>query len=309
MTKILVTGGAGFIGSHIVRDMVKAGVQVVVLDDLSTGKRENIPQGPQVDFRVGDVGDKAAVRGAMEGCTHVVHLAALASVPLSIEQPEKTFASNVGGFENVLEVARELKMKGWVLYASSAAVYGPLDKTKAVEADALGAALQSPYAVSKAMNELQGRLYRDVLGVPTVGLRFFNVYGPGQDASNPYSGVLGKVVNSVKTGELLTIYGDGGQTRDFVTVGDVVQVVRGLLNRPVSAATPPVMNLGCGVAVSLLDTIRQVVALTKVNPRVEYRPSRGGDIRHSCADVTALREVLPEWKPLTLQEGLRAWLL
>ncbi|RYG59124.1 MAG: NAD-dependent epimerase/dehydratase family protein [Alphaproteobacteria bacterium] len=308
MAKILVTGGAGFIGGYVVKALVSAGQQVVVLDDFSSGTRHNLPHGALIEEMKGDVADITVVRKAMQGCDHVVHLAAMVSVPLSIEKPEQTYRSNVLGTYAVLEVAREQKLAGWLIYASSAAVYGGFDQPKAAEADANGAVHKSPYAASKAAGEVMANMYREVYGVKALGLRFFNVYGPGQDAASPYSGVLSKVVHSVDTGTLLPIFGDGNQTRDFVMVQDVVRVIFELLKRPVDAATPPVMNLGSGVGVSLLDMIRQVVALKRVNPRVEYKPARPGDVRLSCADITLLRQVLPHWQPMTLQTGLRMWL-
>ena len=308
MAKILVTGGAGFIGSHVVRALMAGGHAVVVVDDFSSGKRQNIPHGPQIEVVQGDVADKATMMQAMRGCDHVVHLAALASAPLSIEQPEKAFRTNIQGMHTLLECARELKMAGWLLYASSAAVYGTLDQARVVEADALRASQRSPYAASKIAGEIMANMYREVYGLKTMGLRVFNVYGPGQDATSPYSGMLSKVVHSVETGELLPIFGEGSQTRDFIMVVDVAAVIRALLVRPVEAPTPPVMNLGSGQGVSILDMIRQVVALKRVNPRVEYRPARAGDVKLSSADISLLRGVLPGWEPMNLQAGLRMWL-
>lgn len=307
--KILVTGGAGFVGSHLVRDMLEGGIDVVVLDNFSTGKRENLPHHRNLTIVQGDVANLADVEKAMQGCDNVVHLAALVSVPMSIELPAETYRSNVLGFHNVLETARLQKLSGRLLYASSAAVYGLNSSGRVTETDANGAALQSPYAASKIENETIARVYATCYGLKTVGLRFFNIYGPGQDAKSAYSGVLAKVVDSVDNGSLLTIYGDGSQTRDFVAVADVVSVMRRLLTLPAAAALPSVMNLGSGVAVSVLDMIRHVVALRQVDPRVEYRPTRSGDIKHSCADVSALTGLLPDWRPMTLQVGLRAWLL
>lgn len=309
MAKVLVTGGAGFIGMHVVKALLDSGHSIVVLDDMSNGKRENVPHGPMMDLIIGDVADAATVRKAMAGCEHVVHLAALVSVPLSIEQPLKTFQSNVVGTQIVLEVAREVKLAGHFVYASSAAVYGGLDQPRAAEADAYGQVLMNSYATGKMAAESLGRMYRDVYGLKTVGLRLFNVYGPGQDATSPYSGMLNRVVHSVDTGELLQIFGDGNQTRDFVAVWDVAGVVRALVNRPAEIVVPHVMNLGSGMAVSILDMIRQVVALKRVNPRVEYRPARNGDVKLSCADITLLKQVLPGWQPMPLGTGLRGWLL
>lgn len=309
MAKILVTGGAGFIGSHIAKALLAAGAEVSILDNLSSGTREAAPHHRNCTFHKGDIADEAMVRKAMEGCSHVVHLAALVSVPESIDKPDLTFTSNVVGTETLLRVARETKMPGWFLFATSAAVYGVVEQPSVAEADAAGAILKSPYAASKVQNEIQARTARDLYGVNTLGLRFFNVYGPGQGAESAYSALMAKVVQSVQKGTLLTIYGDGTQTRDFVSIFDVTLVVKLLLQRPVGAPTPPVVNVGCGVSVSLLDAIRVVVGLKRINPRVEYRPARKGDIKHSCADITALRTLLPMWSPMTLQEGLRQWLL
>lgn len=309
MAKILVTGGAGFIGQHVVRLLMEQRHEVVVLDDFSNSRRENLPHGNGIEVRQGNVADEAAVKAAMEGVDHVVHLAALVSVPLSVDEPVRTFESNVLGAEMVFRTAWKMGFKGRIVYASSAAVYGGIEVPKAAEADAHGVALMSPYAASKAANEVMGKMYRDVYGLKTVGLRFFNVYGPGQDAKSAYSGVLSRVVNSVLTGELFTIYGDGKQTRDFVAVADVARVIRDLLMMPAEREVPAVMNLGSGLAVSVLDMIRQVVALKQVNPRVEYRPARVGDVRLSCADISLLQSVLPGWQPMTLQLGLRNWLV
>jgi UDP-glucose 4-epimerase len=309
MAKILVTGGAGFVGQHVVKMLLDLGQQVVVLDDFSNSKRESVPHGPMIEVIAGNVADEAMVKKAMDGVDHVVHLAALVSVPLSVDEPVKTFESNVLGTEMVMKTARTMGLKGKLIYASSAAVYGGLELAKAREGDAHGVPLMSPYAASKVTNEIMGKMYRDVYGLRTIGLRFFNIYGPGQNASSPYSGVLSRVVHSVETGELFTIYGDGKQTRDFVAVADVVTVIKGLLAKPQDEDIPAVMNLGSGIAVSVLDMIRQVVALKVVNPRVEYRPARSGDVRLSCADVSLLKSVLPEWQPMTLQMGLRKWLL
>jgi len=257
----------------------------------------------------------ATVTKALSGCQQVVHLAALSSVPQSLSEPALTFRSNVQGTEVVLQVAQAAKtagqFNGWVLLASSAAVYGiPKQETPLPETASLGVPLPSPYAASKAMNELQANAYRTAYGLPVLALRFFNVYGVGQPASNPYAGFLAKAVQSVKEGALLTIYGDGLQTRDFVAVQDVALAMRLLLQQPAANATnmPLALNVGTGVATTLLDTIRQVVAITRVNPRVEYRSARAGDVRTSCANITALQQILPNWQPRPLADGLRLWL-
>lgn len=309
MAKILVTGGAGFIGSHVVRGLVGSGHEVVVLEDMSTGKRENIPHGRQMEVVTGDVADKATVARAMQGCTHVVHLAARVSIPQALEAPEEVLRVNVQGTLNVLECARLQGLSGRVIVASSAAVYGNLSDGAVKEEDAGNVALNNPYAASKRAAEVLTRMYKDVYGLKVTTLRIFNAYGPGMDENSGYSGLLSKVLDSVQNGTLLTIYGDGSQTRDYIHVNDVATIVRALLAAPPEVELPWVMNVGSGVAMTLLDTIRQVVAITRVNPRVEYRPARKGDVKLSCADIGVLRQVFPGWKPVDLTAGLRQWLM
>ena len=308
MAKILVTGGAGFIGSHVVRGLIADGHSVVVLDDLSVGTRQAVPHGNAIDFVKGDVADKATVEKAMQGCDHVVHLAAQVNMAQALENPERVFAVNVSGLLHVLEQARKTKFAGRILYASSAAVYGAHSGGAVKEDDGATLPLSHPYAASKRAAEVMARMYKEAYGVQAMGLRIFNAYGPGQDETSAYSGLLSKVIDSVQNGTLLTIYGDGSQTRDFVAVQDVATVIRALVKAPASVTLPWVMNVGSGQAVTLLDTIRHVVALKKVNPRVEYRPARPGDVKLSCADIGLLGQVFPGWKPVDLANGLRRWL-
>ena len=308
MAKVLVTGGAGFIGSYVVRGLVAGGHNVVVLDDLSSGKREAIPHGNRMEFIKGDVADMDTVVKAMHGCDHVVHLAAMVSIPHSMEHPDAAYRVNVQGMYTVLEAARRMKLAGRLLYASSAAVYGNLSGGAVREDDAATVALANPYAASKRAAEVLARMYKDVYGVKSLGLRIFNAYGAGQDENGGYSGLLSKVIDSVQNGTLLTIYGDGSQTRDFVAVQDVAAIFRALLQAPPTVELPWVMNVGSGTAVSLLDTIRQVVAIKRVNPRVEYRPARKSDVKLSCADLSLLQQIFPGWKPTDLATGLRQWL-
>lgn len=307
--KILVTGGAGFIGNAVVRDLLAGGVEVVVLENFSSSKPEGMAHHRNLTTIKGDMANLADVQKAMQGCEHVIHLAGVSNMALSVEDPARTYMSNVVGFHHLLETARAQKLPGRLVYASSAAVYGLNTQGKVRETDAANAVLQSPYAAAALENETAATVYNTCYGLKTVGLRLFNVYGPGLESDNATSGILAKVVDSVDNGTLFTIYGDGSQTRDFVALSDVVQVVRRLLTLPADAKVPPVMNLGSGVAVSVLDMIRHVVALRQMNPRVEYRPVRAGDVKHSCADVNLLMDTLPGWQPQTLQMGLRGWLL
>jgi nucleoside-diphosphate-sugar epimerase len=307
MAQVLVTGGAGFIGRHVVRRLLQHGYAVRVLDDFSNSGREGMPEDAKLDVREGDVADVACVAAAMEGVDHVVHLAALVSVPLSVQQPNKTFASNVVGTQVVMEAARVEGIKGCVMYASSAAVYGAREAEGGTREDeALTAHLVSPYAVSKAMDETLGRMYRDVYGIKTLGLRFFNVYGEGQNPSSPYSGVLSRIVHMLGRGETFTVFGDGEQTRDFVAVQDIAAVIVRLLEQ--GAEVPPVMNLGSGQRVRLLDVIDAVAQVMGVTPTVVHGPAQAGDVRSSCADINLLRATLPQWSPTLLADGLRQWL-
>lgn len=308
MAKILVTGGAGFIGSYVVRALIGGGHDVMVLDDLSSGKRDNIPHGKQMDFIKGDVSDMATVEKAMQGCEHVIHLAAVVNIPQAVDDPEMAYRMNVQGTFNVLECARKQKLAGRVIYASSAAVYGNLSDGAVKEEDAGNVSLNNPYAASKRAGEVLARMYKDVYGMNLTTLRIFNAYGPGQDENGGYSGLLSKVVDSVDNGTLLTIFGDGSQTRDLVSVHDVAMITRALIQAPTTVELPWVMNVGSGIAITLLDTIRQVVAIKRVNPRVEYRPARKTDVKLSCADIGLLRQIFPGWKPMDLATGLRQWL-
>ncbi len=308
MAKILVTGGAGFIGSYVVRALIGGGHDVMVLDDLSTGKRDNIPHGRQMEMIKGDVADMATVEKAMQGCDHVIHLAAMVSIPQTVDDPERAYRVNVQGTFNVLECARKLNLAGRVIYASSAAVYGNLSDGAVKEEDAGNVALNTPYAANKRAGEVLARMYKDVYGIKLTALRIFNAYGPGQDENGGYSGLLSKVVDSVENGTLLTIFGDGSQTRDLVSVQDVAMIIRALVQAPVTVELPWVLNVGSGIAMTLLDTIRQVVAIKRVNPRVEYRPARKTDVKLSCADISVLRQVFPGWRPTDLATGLRQWL-
>jgi UDP-glucose 4-epimerase len=298
---VLVTGGAGFIGSHSVDRLLESGARVRVLDNFSSGKRENLAAHPQLEIIEGDIRDKPAVDAALSGVSHVLHLAAQVSVVTSVEDPLSSAAINIGGFLNVLDGARRLGVRR-MAYASSAAVYGvplklPLDE------DAPTAPI-SPYGIEKSIDDQYGALYRGLYGYPSIGLRYFNVFGPRQDPSSPYSGVISIFTRRLREGGGLTLYGDGLQTRDFIYVGDVARANQAAL----AADASGVCNVATGRSVTLLELIRVLSRVAGVEPRVQHEQARTGDIRDSAADNGKLRSMLGITEFTSLEEGLqRFW--
>lgn len=297
--KILVTGGAGFIGSHLVDRLVSLGHHVRVLDDLSTGKRENLSAvASAVELMVGDVRDEGTVRRAMAGVELVYHEAAVVSVQRSVETPVDTLGVNVGGTLQVLCAAREAGARRVVL-ASSAAVYGSQGEGARTESDAT--LPDSPYGLEKLSSEHYLRMWHALYGLETVALRYFNVFGPRQDPSSPYSGVTSIFADRVRRGTPPTIYGDGEQTRDFVYVANVVEAnVRAGLG-PVAHGT---FNVGCGVSTSLNRLLASMAEAAGVRSIPSYGPARQGDIRHSLADITRARRELGYEPSVDVQSGL-----
>ncbi len=295
--RVLVTGGAGFIGSHLVDALEARGDEVVVLDDLSTGKRENLA-GRAARLVVGDVGDPSAVAEAIEGCELVYHEAAVASVPKTIEAPLATCRVNFTGTLNVLEAARAAGSRR-VVFASSAAVYG--NREGAVNEQDTPNPL-SPYAIEKLCAEHYVRTWSSLFGLETVGLRYFNVFGPRQDPSSPYSGVISIFVDRLRRGAVPTIFGDGEQTRDFVYVADVVQA--NLLAGEVAAASGGVFNIARGEQVSLNRLYTGLAKLCGVDAKPNYGVARAGDIKHSLADIGRARELLGYAPAVPVEEGL-----
>jgi UDP-glucose 4-epimerase len=302
MMHVLVTGGAGFIGSHTVEALLAAGAQVTVLDNFSSGKRANLP-GARERLRVveGDIRDLQAVRAAVDGASHVLHLAAQVSVQASIADPLDSCRQNVLGFVTVLEAARSARV-GRVVFASSAAVYGTPRELPLTEASPV--APISPYGLEKSIDEQYGRLYAGLYSLATFGLRFFNVYGPRQDPQSPYSGVISKWHGALATGAAVRIFGDGLQTRDFVYVGDIAQVnVRAL-----AATETGVCNVGTGASVTLLDML---ATLERVGGRVadrHFEPAADGDIKFSATSTERLRERIGYVPATGLESGLGALL-
>ncbi|WP_448206152.1 NAD-dependent epimerase/dehydratase family protein [Azospirillum sp. sgz302134] len=304
MAHYLVTGGCGFIGSHLADRLIADGHRVTILDDLSTGKLENKPT--LARLVVGDVADPEAVRHAMEGVDGVFHLAAVASVQRSRELWAETHRTNLSGTITVFEAARTARNGDPVpvVYASSAAVYGDNTATPLRE-DAATRPL-SAYGADKLGCELHARVAWEIHGVPTVGFRFFNVYGPRQDPNSPYSGVISIFARRVSRGEDVDIHGDGLQVRDFVFVGDVVRYLARAMERQPQGAE--VFNLCTGRPTSLLMLLDVLQELCGSRVRRHHRPARAGDIRVSIGDPSRLRTAFGESCRVGLLQGLGATL-
>lgn len=300
--KVIVTGGAGFIGSHVVRALKDRGVPVVIFDSLIGGSPENIPS--DVPLIVGDIRDPKALAVAFEDASHVVHLAALISVPESMRDPESTHEVNVVGTQNVLDAARSANAKR-VVYASSAAVYGNdpvLPKKEDMPLDP-----RSPYAESKIKNEIAAKELTDSTGIPTTGLRFFNIYGPGQKGNHPYASVIARWIDALKHKNTIQVHGDGTQTRDFIHVQDITEAILKALNSSLEGAH--VYNVASGTQVSLQE-LRDLISRVQDMPiEWEQHPEREGDIRHSVADISALRKDFNFEPTMQLHEGIKELIL
>ncbi len=296
----LVTGGAGFIGSHLVEELAARGAQVRVLDDFSTGSWENLaPCADAIAVIEGDVTDLPTVEKAVAGVEYVLHHAAIASVERSVEDPRLVQRVNVEGTLNLLLAARDAGVRRLV-FASSAAVYGDAESLPLTE-DTPSRAL-SPYAASKVAGEAYVRAFAASYGLPTVILRYFNVYGPRQDPTSPYSGVISRFASALASGQPPTIFGDGRQTRDFVYVGDVVRANWMACTR--AEAVGETFNVAVGRRVSILrlaETLNTVMGLD-LPPR--FAPPRSGEVRHSQADVSRARRVMGFRAETPLEVGL-----
>ncbi|MEM7335606.1 MAG: SDR family oxidoreductase [Chloroflexota bacterium] len=300
--KILVTGGAGFIGSHLVEALLAKGHQIRVLDDLSSGHLDNL-LGLNVDFVEGSVSDYECVQEVMRDIELVYHQAALVSVPKSVENPALNHAVNVTGTFNVFEAAR-VEGVSRIVYASSAAVYGNDPKLPKEEHDAI--APITPYAMAKRTSELTAVVYAQMYGLESVGLRYMNVFGPRQDPSSPYSGVLSIFSQRALAGDGVTIFGDGEQTRDFVFVKDVVQANLLAGFKPILEAEKAVwFNVGRGVQTSLNDIVAMLRHICDQPLPITYQPVRQGDIQHSVADIQKIQEQLGFEPETAVVDGLR----
>jgi UDP-glucose 4-epimerase len=298
---VLITGGAGFIGSHLVDALLAKGYAVRVLDDLSTGKRSNLPLGnPRVELIEGDVADAASVARAALGCQSVVHLAAVASVQASVDDPVKTHQSNFIGTLNVCEAMRQAGIKR-VIFASSAAIYGNNGEGDSISEGTPKAPL-TPYASDKLAGEYYLDFYRRQHGLEPVVFRFFNIFGPRQDPSSPYSGVISIFAERAEKGLPINVFGDGEQTRDFFYVGDLAGILVQALEQPV--VQEGAINVGLNATTSLNQLLAALSEVVGDLPEVTYLPARSGDIRHSRADNQRLVERFDMPEPTPLRVGL-----
>jgi UDP-glucose 4-epimerase len=301
---VLITGGAGFIGSAVTRKLLADGHAVRVFDNLETGDRTNVPAG--VPLIEGDIRDAAALEAAMAGSDHVVHLAAMVSVALSVAEPERCFDINVTGTRRVLETAKALGVKR-VVMASTAAIYG--NEPTLPKRETMAPRPESPYAYAKWQNEVDAGYYGRYLGLETVCLRFFNVFGPRQRPDSPYSGVISIAANRLLAGLPFTVNGTGEQTRDFIYVDDVASAVVASLSRP--GLSHDVMNVGRGKAITLLELLDLLAGAIGVTPELTFGPPRAGDVLHSLSDASRLERVVSLKAAVPLDRGLAetiAWM-
>jgi nucleoside-diphosphate-sugar epimerase len=301
MAEYLVTGGAGFIGSHIVEALVQRGERVRVLDDLSTGRLENLAAvRDRIQWHQGDIRDRDGIRSCFGGVDYVLHLAALSSVARSLADPAATNSVNIDGTLNVLLLAREAGVKR-VVFAGSAAVYG--DSPGLPRSEGQPPRPLSFYALTKLTGEYYCQLFTRLFGLEAVALRFFNIFGPRQDPESPYSGVLSKFVMAYLREETPTIFGDGEQSRDFTYVTNVVEAV--LRACSASGAAGGVINVGTGQRYTLNQTVDLLndIFQRRITPR--RGPPRQGDVRDSQADLTLARQLLGYEPQVSFEEGLR----
>jgi nucleoside-diphosphate-sugar epimerase len=299
--RCLVTGAAGFIGSHLCRRLVAEGHEVVGLDDLSDGRLENLAGVPEVRFERADLRDEEAVRSAARGCSAIFHQGAMRSVPRSIALPERTTDVNVRGTLHVLLAARDVSAT--VVFASSSSVYG--DQSTFPLREDLAPLPRSPYAASKLAGEAYCRAWWLSLSLPTVSLRYFNVYGPGQDPANEYAAVVPRFIQACLDGTRPEVHGDGEQSRDFTFIDDVVEANL-LASRAPERAFGRVLNVGGGAEPTSVNRILQIVAeFTGVTPDPVHTPPREGDVRRTEADISLARDLIGYEPRVGIEEGLR----
>jgi len=298
----LVTGGAGFIGSHLAAALVGGGARVRIIDDLSTGHRENVAEiGGDVDFIQASLTDSKAVSRALQDVEVVFHEAAIPSVPRSVSKPTETHEASVNATFSLLLAARDQKVRRLV-YAASSSAYGDqpeLPKSEDMKPDPL-----SPYAVAKLVGEYYCRVFTRVYGLETVALRYFNVFGPRQDPGSQYSGVISRFIAALKNRQQPVIYGDGEQSRDFTFISNVVDA--NLRAVESTSATGHVINIANGERVTINEVLEKLKKLTGcMDVQAEYAPPRAGDVRDSLADLGLARSLLGYNPKVGLEEGLR----
>ena len=299
---VLVTGGAGFIGSHIASGLAKAGARVRIIDDLSTGYRENIEEiGGDVDFVEASLADESALHKSLEDVELVFHEAAIPSVPRSVENPRQTHIASVDSTFSLLLAARDRRVRR-LIYAASSSAYGDqptLPKTEIMLPDPL-----SPYAVAKLVGEYYCQVFTRVYGLETISLRYFNVFGPRQDPSSQYSGVISRFISALLSDEQPVIFGDGEQSRDFTYIENVVAA--NFKAAETTSGIGQVINIANGERVTLNQLLHQLKQLTgKSDVQADYQEARMGDVRHSLADITRAREFLGFSPHVDLQTGLK----
>jgi UDP-N-acetylglucosamine/UDP-N-acetyl-alpha-D-glucosaminouronate 4-epimerase len=297
MSHYLVTGGAGFIGSHLAEELLRRGHAVRIADSLITGKRANLVGG--AEFLEGDLADASVAERAVAGVDYVLHQAAIPSVPRSVEDPVTSNRANIDASLNVLVAARDAGVRR-VVYAGSSSAYG--DTPTLPKREEMPPSPRSPYALQKLVAEQYCQMFSRLYGLETVTTRYFNVFGPRQDPGSPYSGVISLFATALLAGRRPVIYGDGGQTRDFTYVANVVDGV--LRACDAEGASGEVVNVACGDRVSLNELLTTMNRLVGTSLEAEFRPERAGDVRDSQADITKARRLLGYEPSVTLAEGL-----
>lgn len=301
--KALITGGAGFIGSHLAQALCRRGARVVIVDDLSSGALTNLAwrqPGDEIEFIQGECGDQSVLQRALPGCEWVFHQAAVASVPLSVAKPVETNQANLTATVALLAASRSAGVKRFV-FASSSAIYGDSPAPQKRETDPPWPL--SPYALQKYAGERYAQLFHTSHGLETVSLRYFNVFGPRQSFNSPYSGVIARFCTAALANQPITVFGDGQQTRDFVYVENVVQANLLVAEAPVEAVAGRFFNIAGGESISLLQLVEELARQTGRSLPPRFEPARAGDVRHSSADLAAARAI--GFDPtVTWQEGL-----
>src|SRR6202047_186575 len=303
MAKYLVTGAAGFIGSSLVRALLERGDEVRGIDNFATGRRENLTEMlSRIDFREADILDLDAMHKACRGVDYVLHEAAIPSVPRSVLNPVESNRANIDGTVNLLVAARDAQVKR-VIYAASSSAYG--DTPTLPKREDMSPNPISPYAVAKLASEYYMASFFRCYGLETVSLRYFNIFGPRQDPTSPYSGVLAKFISQMLKGEQPTIHGDGTQSRDFTYVDNVVHANLLACKAPASEVAGRVFNVATGTRIDLNEMFRVLKKLTGYPGEVKHGPERAGDVKHSLADLSRSEGHLGYKPQVNFEEGLR----